>query len=196
MNGESLVLKISKVDQYARGALPLPRYEHSVRVAELSRELCGRFGMDPEAGYLAGIAHDICKPGKDRWLLSLVARDGMPLAEIERAKPALLHGRAAAVMLSSDFGVSDQSILDAVRHHTFGAPGLDGLGMILFVADKIEPGREGYDEALRKKILSSALPEMTRLVLEDNIRYLERRGKTVSMATLAMLEDVEGRSLS
>jgi len=179
---------------YALGVLAPPRYAHSVRVAVLARDLCLRFGVDPCDGFLAGIAHDMCKSGKERWILSLVSQDGDPVVGIELEKPSLLHGRAAAVLLAGEFGIADRSILDAVKHHTFGAPAMDALGKILFVADKIEPGRTGLDPDYRKKILASDLEGMTRLVLEDNIQYLESRGKAVSPVTLRMLESLKKRN--
>ncbi len=180
MNIDELKQITEKINLYALGVLTPPRYEHSVRVAVLARDLCLRFGIEPCDGYLAGIAHDMCKSGKERWLLSLVSQDGDPVIGIELDKPALLHGRAAAVLLAAEFGVTDRSILDAVRHHTFGAPDMDALGKIVFVADKIEPGRTGLDPGKRRKILDSDLDGMTRLVLQDNIQYLEARGKPVS----------------
>lgn len=193
MNTEQFDEIIPKVDLYAKSVLSPSRYEHSLRVASLSRDLCERFGLDGRTGYLAGIAHDICKACKDRVLLLLVTKDGKPVTGIEAAKPSLLHGRAAAVLLKSDYGVHDESVLEAVRNHTFGSPTFDKLGMILFVADKIEPGRDDYDPASRQKILESDLDGMTRLVLEDNVRYLELKGKQVSAATLSMLEQLGGR---
>jgi len=193
MNTEQINETIKKVDEYAKCVLSPSRYEHSVRVASLSQDLCERFALDGRSGYLAGIAHDICKSCKDRLMLSLVSRDGNPVNAIETAKPSLLHGRAAAVLLQSDFGVHDESVLEAIRNHTFGSAELDKLGMILFVADKIEPGREDYDPASRKRILESDLDGMTRLVLDDNIRFLELKGKQVSAVTLSMLERLGGR---
>jgi nicotinate-nucleotide adenylyltransferase len=191
MNPEELKSVTAKVNLYAIGSLSLARYEHSVRVAELSRELCLRFGVDPDVGYLAGLAHDICKSGKEGWLLELATADGNPVSDIERRKPSLLHGHAAAVLLERMFQVSDRSILGAVRHHTFGAPDMDDLGKIVFVADKIEPGRVGMDPEYRISILESDLDGMTRLVVEDNVRYLESRGKEVSASTRLLLETLK-----
>jgi predicted HD superfamily hydrolase involved in NAD metabolism len=190
MNTETVDEITRKVDLYAKGVLPPGRYAHSLRVARLSAELCARFGVDPRLGTLAGVAHDMCKAATDKWVLSLVARDGVPVGGIERDKPSLLHGRAAATLLRDDFGVDDESVLDAVRHHTFGAPHLDALGRIVFVADKIEPGRVDYDAARRAEILSCDLDRMTELVLADNVDYLESRGKPVSPWTLAMIEEL------
>jgi putative HD superfamily hydrolase of NAD metabolism len=193
MNTEELKLVTEKVNLYALATLSTSRYEHSVRVAVLARDLCARFGLDPHAGYLAGIAHDICKSGNDRWLLSLAVRDDGPISRIEEKKPALLHGRAAAVLLADEYQVTDLAVLEAVKNHTFGAPGMDPLGQILFVADKIEPGRTGLDPEFRAEILRQDLDGMASLVLEDNIRYLAGRGKEVSPITQAMLDSLKRR---
>ena len=193
MNDEELRLTAEKIDVYALESLPPPRYQHSLRVALMARDLCLKFGANPLEGFLAGIAHDMCKVCNDRWLLSTAGMDGDPISPIERDKPSLLHGRAAAVVLRTDFSVDSASVIEAVRHHTFGAPGLDTLGKIIFVADKIEPGRTGIEDAFRKKILDSGLDAMTALVLEDNVRYLESRGKLVSSSTKEMLLSLKRR---
>lgn len=185
-----------KVNLYALGVLAPPRYEHSVRVAVLAREMCSRFGADPVAGYLAGIAHDMCKSAKERWLLSMALRDGQPIVDVEEKKPSLLHGRAAAVLLETDFGISDLSVLDAVRHHTFGAPAMDALGKIIFVADKVEPGRTGLDGEWLERLHASDLDGMTTMVLEHNISYLDSRGKSVSPVTREMLASLKHKKLS
>lgn len=184
-----------KIQQYARAALSASRFAHSERVAELTVALCERFGVDPAEGYLAGIAHDMCKACKERLLLSLAARDGLAISPIEAEKPSLLHGRAAAVVLEYDFDIANRSILEAVRHHTFGSSTLDALGTIVFVADKLEPGRVGIDPDRRERTLSLDLRGMAAEVVADNIRYLESKGKTVSDDTREMLASLmKGRN--
>ena len=37
------------------------RYEHSLGVAEMARELAERFACDPEKAYVAGLLHDCAK---------------------------------------------------------------------------------------------------------------------------------------
>lgn len=187
---------ISRVNQYVTSVLPSMRYEHSLRVAELTRDLCRKFFLDAEAGYLAGIAHDMCKVAKDRLLLSLASRDGILNSSIEIQKPSLLHGRAAAVLLETEFGVTDSSVLNAVRYHTFGSPDLDDLGLILFVADKIEPGRSSISNEYREELMNLSIQDMTRVVLEDNMRYLHSKGKHVSQNTIALLKKLERGTLN
>ena len=60
---------------------------------------------------------------------------------IERANPSLLHGPVAAVWAEKELGITDRSILDAIRYHTTGRAGMSRLEMVVYLADLIEPGR-------------------------------------------------------
>ena len=97
--------------------------------------------------------------------------------------------------MEKEFGVDNLSILEAVRHHTFGAVDMDDLGKIIFVSDKIEPGRTGLDPVYRAKLLAAGLDDMTCMVVEDNVRYLISKGKEVSLITRLMLDNLEGRKM-
>lgn len=168
------------VDAYIKKRLPTPRLEHSVRVAQMAQTLCERFLVNPEYGFLAGLAHDMCKVEKDSFLLEHALCDASPISHVEYNKPSLLHGRVAAVLLKKDYGVNNSSILEAVKHHTLGSPDLDDLGKIIFVADKIELGRKDVLPAFRQSVLEADLNTMMKLIIENNIAYLKRRGKVVS----------------
>jgi len=87
---------IKKIKKYAKTSVPRSRYEHSIRTAEMCSKLCSLYGLDENLGYLAGVAHDMCKNLDDERMLSLSAKDNNPITELEKEKPSLLHGRAAA----------------------------------------------------------------------------------------------------
>ena len=179
-----------KVRAHAESHLSAKRYEHSIRVAETAALMCRLYGASEAAGRIAGIAHDICKeiPGDEA--VALASQDGKPISEIEAEKPSLLHGRAAAVKIKDEFGILDADVASAVANHTFGASGLCDLGKILFVADKIEPGRPQSTEEYRNALLSKPLPACALAVLEENIAYLEKRGKTVARSSLEWAEEL------
>ncbi|MDR1301508.1 MAG: nicotinate (nicotinamide) nucleotide adenylyltransferase, partial [Treponema sp.] len=61
---------ISGVEATVRTMVSFSRFLHSRNTALLSWDLCRRFGLDPQAGYLAGIAHDICKSLGDAEMLN------------------------------------------------------------------------------------------------------------------------------
>ncbi len=171
---------IDKVSAAARAAEKKERWEHSQRVAATAELMCNMFGVDPAKGYLAGIAHDMCKDISDEELLVLASKDQQPISELDRKKPALLHGRAAAMKLLSDFGVDDEDVIQAVSRHTMGGASLCPLAKIIYVADKIEPGRPQSSQEYRDRLFSKSLDALTLEVLEENMRYLESKGKKVA----------------
>ncbi len=182
---------IKNVERYAQSALSPPRYKHSVRVANLAEKMCALYGDgNMRRGYLAGIAHDICKEQDDESLLSCAAGDGNPISVFEAERPSLLHGRAAAVMLHNDFGLVDSDILEAVAVHTFGKKGCSRLSKILFAADKIEPGRSHVTEAYLSQKLSLPLDALVKSVIQENVDYLKQKGKPVSPVTMDFLSSL------
>lgn len=182
---------IETIRKYALVALSKARYAHSMRVATMSETLCQKFGINPELGRLCGVAHDMCKELSDDLLISFASRDGMPIKDIEKNKPSLLHGRAAAVKLNEDYAVTNRDVLQAIANHTFGCKGLYDLGKILYVADKIEPGREHITKEYLDNIMKMDLNSMTAFVVQENVDFLNARGKAIADDTLELLESLK-----
>lgn len=182
---------IEKVRQYTLAAVTETRYAHSVRVAETAEKLCGLYKINPQLGYLAGIGHDMCKDMSDKLLLSLAARDGKQITYLEKGKPALLHGRAAAVKLAEDFGVTDKNVLQAVADHTFGATDMCPLAKIIYIADKIEPGRDYVTQECLDKLFAMKLDDMLYAVLCDSMKYLDKKGHSIAPETKVLMEHLE-----
>ena len=152
--------KTEEIRQFTEAHVKKTRYEHSVRVAQMIARMCRQYGLDARKGYLAGIGHDMCKDCSAEEMINLASHDGNPISDFERKKPALLHGRAAAVMLREYFKVYDPEIIEAVANHTSGIIGMCDLTKCLFLADKIEPGRPQSTDEYRDKLLSMTLDEM------------------------------------
>ena len=180
--------KTEEIRQYTEAHVKKSRYEHSVRVAEMCARMCRQYGMDARKGYLAGIGHDMCKDCSDEEMVELAARDGNQITVFERKKPALLHGRAAAVMLHDKFKVYDPEILESVANHTSGIIGMCDLTKCLFLADKIEPGRPQSTDEYRENLLSMTLDEMLYSVLEENFEYLTKHKIEIAPGTREMIE--------
>ena len=168
------------------------RAAHSRGVAALAAELCRRNGLDPLQGTIAGLAHDLCKelpPGEqhalfDAWLGSgdgtarlMVRGDG------DYFSSQILHGPAAATLLSRDYGVGDGDILEAVAWHTVGRADMGVLAVILYCADKIEPGRKHVDAEFRTRCMELPPAGMLLAVVADSIGYLERNGREIAPTT-------------
>ena len=171
---------IEVLTEYVQAVLKKSRFEHSLRVAQTASSLAHSFGVNEDKAYICGIVHDICKNMTDDEVLSLAKEDGGEILEIEKAKPSLLHGRAAAIFIKKEFGIDDTDILEAVANHTLGAPSLCPLSKIIYVADKIEPGRPQSTQEYRDRLSSMTLDEMTLAVVKENVEYLTLSGKSVA----------------
>lgn len=161
---------------FAQEHVKKSRYEHSIRVAETCARLCRMFALDDDVGYLAGVGHDMCKDFSDQELFYLTAKDGNPIIPYEKRNPALLHGRAAAVLMKEKFGIEDKDILEAVAYHTSGVMGMCDLSKCLFIADKIEPGRPQSTDEYRERLYKMNLDQMFYAVLYENYSYVLKKG--------------------
>jgi nicotinate-nucleotide adenylyltransferase len=186
-----------RMEEEARRLLSQSRFLHSRQVAVMASYLCGLFGLDGRAGYLAGVVHDIAKQLEDEELFKLVKADKRPVSALEKRKPSLLHGRAGAVLLKKEYGLLDQEILDAVAYHTTGSPAMGPLAKVIYIADKIESSREGVEPQLRdfSGYRGTGEPGLDRLfgkILGETVSWLRQRGIDPAEDALMLLEKLEG----
>jgi len=185
---------IQRIENEARANLNLTRYIHSRHTALLAWDLCCRFrkdypSLDPELGYLTGIAHDLCKQLCDEEQIRLAKIYGGEISRIEKEKPSLLHGKACAVVLKERFKVNDDEVLKAIAHHTEGQKDMGPLAKILYIADKMEVSRVKVEPALRKRILSGdTLDRILISVLEQAVSSIRNRKLELSKETMGLLE--------
>ena len=171
--GENIHETMALLEKIARLSLSPMRFLHSRQTALMAFDLCLYFGLDPWEGYLAGIAHDLCKTMNDKELLLLAESNDYEIQQAEKEVPSLLHGLAASHKLKTQYNIKDEKILEAVRHHVIGpneaaAKDVD-LAKIIYIADKIEVSRHWVDPKLREKEAFSGLDEMYNAVL--NYQY-------------------------
>ena len=168
------------------GLVSPERAAHSRRVAELCESLCAREGIDPSRGRAAGLAHDMCKemPRKaQRELASLYAASAPLDAASALMADKVMHGPAAAALLTRDYALTDEGILEAVAVHTVGRPGMGVLAALLYCADKLEPGRERPRDDFRRRCLKLPADEMLLAVVEGVVGWLRVQGKAVAPET-------------
>ncbi len=124
---------------------------HSERVAETARALATRFGADAERAALAGLLHDWSRDESTEGLLDFARRNGLPVCDVDRAVPYLLHAGVAAAQVREAFPGIDPTVLDAIASHTLGEAGMTDLMRIVYIADTIEPARafQGVEDLRR-----------------------------------------------
>lgn len=130
-------------DRLAR-ELPPDTLTHVDETALLARKLAAIHGVDRDRAELAALLHDIADRYSDVELLILAERYGLEVSLTEARVPKLLHGKVGAEILRREWGITDEELLDAVRDHTTASVRMSPLAKVVFVADKLEPGRDSH----------------------------------------------------
>jgi len=187
-----LAIGIISVETEARETLSTERFLHSRHAALAAFDLCNRFGLDPAAGYLAGIAHDLAKEFDNKQILKIAKAEGIKLTSIEKEKPNLLHGMAAAVLLRDRFSINNKDILEAVACHTAGFENMGPLAKAVYIADKAESSRN-IEPALRKLCNEAELDRILFAVLEKIINKLKARKLDLSEDTIKLFNKIKDK---
>jgi len=189
----SVAAVILRIEAVAREVLSTIRFLHSRNTAILAQDLCRRFGLDPMSGYLAGIAHDLCKQLDAKQLMKFVKSDGKSISALEKSKPNLLHGRAAAVLLRERFCIHNKDILEAVAFHTSGNENMGPLAKVIYIADKAEVSRN-IDPALRRMCYEENLDSIFFAVLKKTVSKLQSKDLALSEETLKLLKKMKEKN--
>lgn len=162
------------------------RYQHTLRVMQLARQI-GRANdftqRQLQQTELAAILHDAAREFTADELFCLAP----PACELERNHPLTVHGRAAR-KLAARWGITDETVLDAISGHVLGVSHNDPVGMAVYVADVSEPGRLCND-AIRELALTD-LQRAYVAAVRSKVDYLTAKGKPVHPTTLAVHEAI------
>jgi predicted HD superfamily hydrolase involved in NAD metabolism len=158
--------------------LPPGLRDHVLRVVDEVRRLAPRYGVDEERAVIAALGHDLARGTPPADLLEQAEVAGLPVSDIERAHPVLLHGPLSAHLLSTRYDVEDAEVRAAARHHTTARPGMSALERLIYVADKIEPDKASRDRALAeaRALAEEGLNAAFARVLEAQMANAPSRG--------------------
>lgn len=159
--------------------MPKKRYIHTIGVADTAMLLAEKFGEDVEKAALAGILHDSCKYADKNWMKETIIQQQMNPKLLD-FHHELWHGPVGAYVASTEFGVTDNDVLNAIRYHTTGRSGASDLERIVYIADLIEPNRlfPGVDE-LRKAAKKLDLQELALVCVRHSIEFLMSKKQAV-----------------
>lgn len=167
--------------------LPRGLIEHLERVSRLAGELAGRWGVDHRAAELAGFLHDIARAQASPMLLQRARELGIAIDPVEEATPLLLHGPVGAALARNAVAWADDAIFQAIAWHSTARWGMTALEKVVFLADKLDPGKVGYYPSGLEP-----LPELTQhnldqavvFYLDWELRQLLERGMPVHAAAV------------
>lgn len=177
---------LNQVMKDMKESLPAKRYKHTLGVAYTAASMAMCHNVDVDDAFLAGLLHDSAKYFSDEKMIEVCEQHGLPISDVERRNPYLLHGKAGANIAKEKYNIEKDDILNAVTYHTTGRPNMSMLEQIIFVADYIEPGRKKIDglEVVRHLAFHD-LEGCVRTILQQTIDYLSsQEGKEIDGTTL------------
>ena len=165
---------------FAERALALQkpsRREHTLRVAKLAAKRARGLKLDEHKAIAAALFHDCAKNvALDSPLLAgFVKKD-----EWGDIPDPVLHQFTGAYLMQTQFGVTDEDVINAVRYHTSGRENMSMLEKLIFLADMLEDGRtfDGVDE-LRALFWETDLDACLTAALQRSLAFVESKGGTV-----------------
>jgi predicted HD superfamily hydrolase involved in NAD metabolism len=173
-------------------ALDAKRYAHVAGTANLAAELALPAGVSPERAYLAGLLHDCARSLAPARLADILARyRGRFLDAHVRANPGLWHNPAAVYLAVHQFGVTDTGVLRAIGRHSTGAPRMQLLDKIIYVADYCEPNRRQADAGPLRALARRNLDAAFRRIVRSKLAYLRAHGIPPHPWSLALAEELK-----
>ncbi|MEO0406232.1 MAG: bis(5'-nucleosyl)-tetraphosphatase (symmetrical) YqeK [Cyanobacteria bacterium P01_A01_bin.135] len=175
-----------QIVDWLTATLPAPRLAHVLRVEQTSVELAHRHGLDVGKAALAGLLHDTAKYFSPERLLALAEANHLPLDEVLRDNPRLLHADVGAIVAREKFGVRDPQVLQAIANHTLGRPAMDGLSCAVFLADGLEPGRGNTPELEKlRQVSQHDLHSAVWLACDRTLRHLLDNNRFIHLRAIA-----------
>lgn len=154
------------------------RYQHTLGVMETAITLAKQYGADEKKAETAAIFHDYAKFRPKDEMRQIILEQHFP-QDLLHFHTELWHAPTGAYLVEKEAGITDKEVLDAIRFHTSGRPGMSLLEKVIYLADYIEPGRHfpGVDEvrALAKENLDTALIQ----AVKNTILFLMKKNQPV-----------------
>lgn len=164
-------------------ALKDKRFQHVLRVEETAVKLAEQYGVDVEKASIAGLCHDYAKQRPDEDFIAEIKKKGLNPLLLDYGN-AIWHGVVGAELIKDELGIWDEDILNAVRHHTTGAPVMTKLEQVIYMADYIEPGRDFTGVKKARVITAANLQAGVAYQTKYTLAYLIENGKPVYSKTI------------
>lgn len=175
---------IKKIRKKLEKTLDSKRYEHTLGVAYTASALAMCNHADSEKALIAGLLHDCAKCLSNEKRIEICKKNHIPITEIEKRNPFLLHAKAGNYLAQQKFHIEDKDILNAILYHTTGRPGMSLLEKIIYIADYIEPGRKHAPNLPEvRKLAFCDIDAAFLQILSDTLKYLNDGDNTIDPMT-------------
>lgn len=172
---------VENINDFLKKNLSKHRYDHTLRVKNMAIKLGEIYGLDLNKLEISALLHD-CAKDMSKEDLERISRENNLIEESEYDFPKVLHSVVGAFIAKSKFKIEDEEILNGILYHTTGRANMSLFEKVIFVADKVEEGRdfEGAIELrsiafkdLDETIISYFDMELTKIISKDKCIHLK-----------------------
>lgn len=168
------------------------RYQHSLGVEETAIGLADKFQLTAtqlEAVATAARLHDCAKCQTTNELLAYAETHELHLDDADEKCPQNLHAIVGSHLVQQQFGITNKSIINAIRWHTTGRAHMGLVEKLVYIADKIEPTLR--DPNVAAKVLEvinpnrlESLDDAVLMIMGDTVRFLLSREQWIHPVTM------------
>ena len=159
---------------------------------ELVPALAQAHAVDPDPLRLAALLHDSARGMDDAAMLAAAEEWSLPVRDVDRECPVLLHARLAVELARRELGIDEPAVVSAVLYHTAGHPRMSLSDKLLFLADMIEPARSMAGVEQLRLVAYRDPDGALLLAIEINRRHLAARGRVMDPLTLELEKALAG----
>jgi predicted HD superfamily hydrolase involved in NAD metabolism len=185
---------LRKLNDILRGE-PQWLRDHLARTRDVALKLAAAHDVPADKVELAALGHDLARAYSEEALLRETRSLGLDIRPVEERVPILLHGPVAAELLRRRCGVTDPEVLEAVRWHSTAVRGMGRIGLVVFLADKVEPHKVQQSPELQEiaTLARSSLERAAAEYLTIELALLLKRGALLHPASVDARNDLLSR---
>ena len=185
---------IKKIRKKMEKTLDPKRFEHTLGVAYTAAALAMCYEVDINKAQTAGLLHDCAKCMSNEKKLLICEKHHIPVNDVEKKNPFLLHAKVGSYLAMKQFCIHDQDIINAILNHTTGRPGMSQLEKIIYIADYIEPGRKQAPNLTQvRRMAFQYLDKALLQILGDTLKYLNSIDSPIDPMTQKTYEFYQGK---
>lgn len=151
------------------------RFNHTLAVCRLARELSEIWGADSKKAVLAALIHDCAKEFSISKQLKIAGKI-FPKKDLyfkAQKAPGIIHQYASAAFARYDLSVKDKEVLNAAASHSLGKKNPDKLSQIIEISDFASYDRRHRSAQKIRKTALKSLKKAFKQMREEKRKYLK-----------------------
>jgi nicotinate-nucleotide adenylyltransferase len=178
--GDYFPQEVRALQEKCRAVLSSKRYRHVCGTMRAAAKLSEIWRQDAQKARIAALLHD-CAKGLDPLKQEVLSGDETGITPVH-------HAFAGAVVARMEYGITDETILRAIRLHTTGDWGMSDFDALVYTADLIEPTRSFSGVEEYRAHITADIDAYMRYALRCVAQLVEKKGRQAHPASARAIE--------